>query len=318
MQATPASNETRLPRQVLKRSAAIAERIQARESEAVPAAEATPPAQPSEAAATPAAPQPAAPAAPAPDPRENDPAYWRQRFKATEGVLRVERDERVAEVRSLKQQVAELQDQVRNLQASAPPAAIDLGQFLSPEQIETLGEEEAGAVVKAALNVAQAEVRKVVEAEIKPLREQRANDEANAAKSVRARFEEGLTELVPNYAEVDATDGWRQWLAQEVDIEGMGAVQRQVLLDQNVSAGDVKKTAAMFQAYLKTLTPPAPPVAPRGTGAVPSGEEPTPAMAGLRGLTSAEIKEFFKRAAMGKVTEQERVTFEARRKLPRR
>jgi hypothetical protein len=315
MQATPASNETRLPRQVLQRSAAITERLKARESEADPAADPTPPAQPSADAAPPAAPTPATPA---PDPRESDPAYWKQRFKATEGVLRVERDERVAAERLLKQQVAELQDQIRTLQASAPPSEIDTSQFLTAEQIETLGEEEAAAIVRAALKVAQAEARKIVDVEIKPLRDQREAEAAANVKSARERFLDGLIELVPNYDEIDKSEGWLRYLAQEVDVEGVGSVRRQVLLDQNVSAANVKNVAAMFQAYLKSQERPAPPVAPRGTGAVSSGEEPSPATAGLIGLTSAEIKEFFKRAATGKVTDQERKTFELRRKLPRR
>ncbi len=315
MQATPASNETRLPRQVLQRSAAIAERLQARESEAASAAAPTPPAEPSAEAATPAAPAPAAPPA---DPRESDPAYWKQRFKATEGVLRVEREARVASEGAFKQQISELQTQVRTLQAAAPAAAIDMAQFLSPEQIETLGEEEASAIVNAALKVAQAEARKAVEAEITPLREQRAAEAADAAKSARDRFVDALTEQVPDYAEIDKTEGWLAWLAQEVDVEGVGSVQRQVLLDQNVSSGNAKNVAAMFKAYLKTQARPTPPITPSGDGAVPSGEVPVPANAGLVGLTKAEIRGYFTRSALGKVTDAQRVAFEARMKLPRR
>lgn len=314
MQATPALNETRLPRAVLRRSAAIAERIQARESEAAPAADLTPPAQPSADAAPPADPNPA-PTAPPVDPRESDPAYWKQRFKVTEGVLRVEREERRDEATRFQQQLTELQDQVRSLQASAPAAEIDMGQFLTPEQIDTLGEEEARAVVKAAMSVAQTEVRKVVEAEIKPLRDQRQAEATAATKTAQQDFVAALTEIVPNFGEIDVTEGWKLWLAQEDPDTG---IQRQAILDAHVRKGDAKKTAAMFQKYTKSVERPQPPVAPSGTGAVPSGDVPAANAAGLRPLTGAEIRDFYKRAATGKVTDAERTTFEARRKLPRR
>jgi hypothetical protein len=315
MQATPASNETRLPRAVLRRSAAIAERIQARESEAAPAAEPTPPATPSAEAAPSADPTPSAPAAPPVDPRESDPAYWKQRFKVTEGVLRAERTEREAEAQRFNQQLTELQDQIRTLQASAPEGEIDMGQFLTPEQIDTLGEEEARAVVKAAMNVAQSEVRKVVEAELKPLRDQRQADEASASRNAKVAFVEALTEILPNFGEIDASDGWKLWLTQDDPETG---IQRQAILDAHVKKGDAKKVAGMFQKYEKEHALPQPPVAPSGSGAVPSGDILAANAAGLRPLTAAEIRDFFKRASLGKVTDAERVTFEARRKLPRR
>ena len=105
-QASGASNETQLPRAVLRRSAAINDRLQARNArqpdlatpevpkapEAAVAADATPPGNPAP-APTPATPSNTPPA----DPRENDPVYWRHRYKTLEGVLRVERADRKAE-----------------------------------------------------------------------------------------------------------------------------------------------------------------------------------------------------------------------------
>lgn len=132
MQATPALNETRLPRQVLQRSAAIAERQRAQaESEAASAAPPAPPAEPSAPAATTADPTPPQPPA---DPRESDPAYWKQRFKVTEGVLRTEREARTKEALEFNQRITELQDQIRTLQASAPAPDLDMGQFLTPNR----------------------------------------------------------------------------------------------------------------------------------------------------------------------------------------
>ena len=75
MQASQATNETRLPRQVLKRSAEIQARLDAERAAREPE---TPPTEGAPTGVTPT--PPADPAPPAADPREQDPAYWRHRF----------------------------------------------------------------------------------------------------------------------------------------------------------------------------------------------------------------------------------------------
>jgi len=314
MPASQALNETRLPRAVLRRSAAIEARIaeRATEAEAGSAAE-TPPGTPSANAATTV--DPNTPHTPPVDPRESDPAYWKQRFNVTQGLLRLEREGRTASEQEFNQRLTELQDQIRTLQASAPATAedLDVSQFLTPAQVEALGEDEAKTVVATAVAAARDTARKIVEAELKPQREQQAASRAGADRDRQTEFMDKLVELVPDFEEVDKSDGWNFWLSQEDENTG---VQRQLLLNHHVGRKDAVKAAAMFAAYAKVAQPPEPPVAPNGNGAVP------PSMPGqqavLRSLTDAEIKDYYKRASLGKVKEPERIEFEARRKLPRR
>lgn len=312
MQASPATNETRLPRAVLERSRLIEERIRARgEPETDPAPDA-PPAVPSAEAANPGEIEPPPPAPPA-DPRETDPAYWKQRFKVTEGVLRREREERTAGERTLTQRITELQAQIRELQASAPPTEIDLGQYLTKEQLETLGEDEAKAVASVAHRAAQMAVQKVVDAQIKPLHEQQAADADSELRAARQRFVDKLIELVPDFEEVDASDGWKAWLAEDDPATG---VQRQQLLNVHVEKQNAAMVARMFDAYSATLArPPVPPVAPNGSGAIPQGDLPPANPSALMRPTAQEVRDFYKRAALGKVKDQERKEFEARMKL---
>src|ERR1700759_2086498 len=100
MQASQAKNEVRLPRAVAERSARLQASLDAR------AAAETEPKPP--VASPPAAETPPAPTPPAADPRESDPAYWKQRHKVTEGLLRVERDGRIADAQAHAQRVSEL------------------------------------------------------------------------------------------------------------------------------------------------------------------------------------------------------------------
>ena len=312
-QASQALNETRLPRAVLRRSAAIQARLDAQkaESEAPVADPNAPPAPPSAEAAPPVA---TTPPAPAQDPRENDPAYWKQRFNVTAGVLRAERDERAAEAADFNRRIAELEDQIRNLQATAPSAsaAVDATTILTQEQIETLGTEEAQAVVDAALKVARETAQKAIEAEVKPLRDARARDAADAQRARDNAFLEKLYELAPDLDDKD--ENWLAWLAQEDEATGL---QRQAILTQHVAKRDAVKAAKMhaqWKASIAAPAPPAPPVSPSGSGAAPAGLDPRqPTM--LKAPTQAEIKEFYKRASLGKVTDAQRVEFEARLKL---
>ena len=67
-------------------------------------------------------------------------------------------------------------------------------------------------------------------------------------------FTDALTALVPDFDEVDKTDGWLHWLAQDDEQSG---ITRQALLDAYVRKGDVKKTASLFAAYRASTAPPA-------------------------------------------------------------
>lgn len=318
-QASPALNETRLPRAVLRRSAAIQahldEQKKQRESDAsaadpplpaTPSAEAAPPVVPSSPTPTPAA-------APAPDPRENDLTYWKQRFNVTAGYLRLERDARAADQAEFNQRLAEKDDQIRVLQEQATtPPTLDLTSVLTKDQIETLGEDEARAVVETAQKVARDAVQKAIEAQVKPLRDAQERGAAKARIDDQAAFLDALAEIVPDFNEVNETDGWKEWLAEDDEVSG---VQRQLILDQHVSRRDPKKVAALFNAYkqLAAGATPVPPVSPQGTGATPPGAPPDQKVP--RALTKAEIREFYKRASIGKVTDAERSEFEARLKL---
>lgn len=288
------------------------------ESRAAPAENPAPPVHPSAGPATTGEPTSVvSDPVPPVDPRESDPAYWKQRFTVTSGMLRTERDERTRETERFNLRIAELQDQVQTLQANAPQPELDITQFMSPEQIEQLGEDDARAVVSAAMKTAQETVRATLAAEIQPLKDRAQSDAARDLETRKRQFTDALEAAHPGFAEVDASAGWHAWLAQDNDLTGE---THQALLNRLVSRADVARTAAMFKAYEKSIAPaPTPPIAPNGSGAVPQDPRPT-VQAGPSGghPTPVEKREYFKRSALGKVKDAERVAFEARLKLPPR
>jgi len=320
MQATSANEpNVTLPRAIVRRSAAIQARIDAKntESKVNPVNPNTPPDtpnvpdSPNSDTPIPSADPPAAAA----DPRETDPAYWRQRFNVTAGVLKTERTARQEEASEFNRKLTEMQEQIRNLQAKSTPSEskMDLGQFFTPEQIEQFGEEQCEAMAKAATKSAHAAAQQVVEREITPIREQQEREKAQTVEERKRAFTDKLEEQIPNYAEIDVSEDWLSWLAQEDDATGL---VRQNILDSHIRVLDAGKVARVFKEFLKSKTPKSqPPIVGKGNGAGPSGEAPPVAPTALKPPTDAETREFYKRAALGRVKDAERVDFEARMKL---
>jgi hypothetical protein len=317
-QAPAASNETRLPRAVLRRSQAIETRLAAQREPKPPETPEgeTPPAQPDAKPEAPPA-DPKAAAAPTVDPRESDPLYWKHRFNVVSGVLRNERTARETEVAGLYRQVDELEEKLANAEAkvtdSPSSSKTDPGKYFTPEQIEQIGENEATAIAATAERAAREAAQAAVEKVVKPLQ---ARDQRDAEQQIRTKkqeFTDTLAEQVPNYVEIDESPGWQAWLAEVDEDEDE---QRQDKLTRLTTKFNANGVAKMFKAYLKTIAPPSPPITPHGNGANTGGEPPVqPNNRALIAPTDAEVKDFFKRAALGKVSAQERVEFEARRKL---
>jgi hypothetical protein len=313
MQASTAQNETRLPRAVLRRSKEIEDQLQAqRDALKAPVVPDEPPATPSPQDTPPVA--AATPPAPPADPRHADPAYWKARFDTVSGTLTAVKAERLADRERFQQRIDELQAQVRDLQSKAPQAEIDLAAYFTPKQIEDFGEDQCRAMATAAAKAAQESVQRAIEAEVQPLRDQRKQADADAVEDRKQAFKDKLTELVPNFAEIDADPKWIAWLKEmdpDTDEERNEGLQRQI---SRLNAPGVAKVFKKFEASVAPPAVPVPPVAPPPAGA--GGPDTPPAAATRSGYpTPAEIKDFYKRAGLGKVSDAERTTFEARLKL---
>lgn len=330
-QASQPSNETRLPRAVVRRVAAATAPRTANPADPEPTAPVAPSDTPNAPVA--AVPDASAPKTPTPpeDPRHSDPTYWKHRFEAVAGRLRAREDEHKAAIGTLRQENDQLRTEILRLQqatpTSTPQATINLAEFFTPEQIKNLGEDDATAMAQAAVNAAMKVARETVTAEIKPLlTRQQEDSEAEAARKVR-EFEEAVEEAVPNYRVLDKDEGWLTWLDEEDAATGL---VRQEILTRHCARLDAPKVVKMFQAYLAQAAAaapqvPEPPIAPSGSGATGGDTPPQlPRGAGTGYPTQAEIKDFFKRSAtkkpgdVGFVTDKERAEFEARLRLPRR
>ena len=304
MPASQASTETRIPRQIQQRVATAVARYAPAEPDASRPAAATDP-------ATPPAAAPATPAEPAADPRHSDPAYWKARFEVTSGMLAAERKAKKDVEDRLTRQITELQTQTRTLQAAVPAAPIDLAEFYTPEEIEKWGAEQCEAMIRGALRAAKKTTDERIAAEVQPLREQRERDDQTAAENSKREFMDKIHEQVPDFD--DADPRWVAWL-QEIDPNT--DAPRQAVLTIHVTARNAAGCVKVIKAWQASLKTPTPPITPSGTGAAPGvGDAVMPSAEAVNALvapTDAEVKDFYKRAALGKVKDAERIAFEAR------
>lgn len=313
MQANQAESNTRLPRAVVRRSAAIQARIDAQNAalEADPASDdmaTPPPAPPADALNADATPTPPAvepPPAPAEPPQATD---WEQKARSAMGRLTKQAEQHRTEVEGFKAAIAELTEQVNTLQASQPAARPDIHAYFTPEQIEQFGEDQC----EASLVAAEKRMRELLQEGLRPIVETHQRQQLDAAEQRKQAFTERLRALVPDFEEIDNDPDWLDvWL---VEVDETSGLPRGEILTSLVQKGDVQRTAKMFQAFKASRArpaPPAPPVVPNGTGAN-GGGEPPPRGPALSAPTGAEVRDFYKRAALGKVTDQERTVFEAR------
>lgn len=318
-------NETRLPRAVRERMTRINATLEARTAAAVaappPHAASVPGAGVTE---TDALPEPAAstsqPANPGADARENDPAYWRQRFSVTQGMLRTQRDQFEAQLEAKDRDLTELRQRVQALEAGNPQSnsAPEVSLFFTPEQVNQFGEDQCRAMASVAIKAAQQQAQTLIDAEVKPIKDKAAADAQSAQKAKETKFWDQLTELFPRWEEVNATDAWLAWLTETDDDTGMG---RQAILNSHHQAFNALGVAKLFQAFEKSKHRQAPPVAPARSTASGASDGAVPQTHSKGYPTETEIKDFYKRSTTVRnprdpryVTDKERVEFEARLK----
>jgi len=247
------------------------------------------------------------------DPRHSDPAYWQQRFSVTQGMLEKERRERIQDQAEFDEKLNELRAQLRESQQPAQPvvaqqAAINLEQFFTPEQIDRYGQDELETMAQVAIRAGRETAQQAINEAMQPIREREEREQQTRESQAQAGFQDALAEAVPDYEAIDAMQSWRDWLAGVDDRTGL---VRQEILTANVRRRNAAGVAAVFNAFKAEQAPAAePPIAPQGGGG-PADQTPPSNSARKASYSPAEIRDYYKRASIGKVSDQERLSFES-------
>ncbi|MCT7340539.1 hypothetical protein N5K55_05865 [Pseudomonas aeruginosa] len=193
--------------------------------------------------------------------RENDAAYWQQRFRVIQGKYD-------AELPALRKEINRLTEALQQAQAAKPQeptptndvqrAAADL----TEEELKSYGPELVSIIRRVAAGMTAGNPTDLasVQSEVANLREATSQLAADRVREAQERFFEDLRRLVPDVLEVNSSQDFHLWLSQLDQITGK---VRQQLLEEAQEANDPHRVAAMFQAFKNTLSQKSPDPQPR-------------------------------------------------------
>lgn len=280
------------------------------------AAASEPPAEaaPQEAPVTP----PAAPAAPTPtpEPSADEAARWEQRYKTLQGMFDADRKRQGATIQELERQLAQLTEQLKaKPQAAEPAPERPATPTVTSEDVDNFGADLIGLIQRVAGDVFAVERRKLEAAmaakdkEIAELREQVGGAVETTRKTATQIFFDDLRKAVPDWETINQDERFLTWLGQVDELSG---VQRQAYLDSALQAGNVARTAKLFDAWKALQAPPAAaqeaaPAPPSPTQELARQVQPsasqaapvTPSGNASKIWTAAEVEQFYKDATRG-------------------
>lgn len=227
-------------------------------------------------------------------------------------MIKAQSQRHAAALSEKDQQIAELRDKVRSLEVNREPEKIDVSTYFSPEQIERFGQEQCEAMARTALKAAGQEAQRMIDAEIKPIRDRTKAQADEVEQAKEDAFFEAMAETKPSWQEIDSMPEWLEWLNGNDETTGL---RRQDILNRHRSARNVPGVVKVFENFEKTLKRPTPPVAPSSSAGSAGADAANAGAASALGYpTREEIRDYFKRLALRKVKDAERVQFEARLK----
>lgn len=254
-------------------------------------------------------PQPGAPVEVQPDAAgvEHD---WKERFSklktsrdATIHQQRQQMDEMRAQLQGMQEQLAN--KEVDDLKASVT-SPVSSGEILTEDEITLMGEENLAIISKIVNHVVGVRVQDLIQYQDKrqqaadTQRQQEAAQQSEAQQRANS-FKSKLTELVPDWIELDNDPAFNIWATETDEVSG---TKRLDLMISAFQTHDVVRVAEFYNMFKATLNPPD----PRGNQLLPdtSRSAPPPLTAGMppgvtgKVWTTAEIDQFYKLRTLGK------------------
>jgi hypothetical protein len=258
-----------------------------------------PPSDPPPSDPPPADPVPPAPPADSATPPPGNEDTSEHRFKVLQGKYNSEVPRLNAENKDLKAQLQQMQHDLEVLKNSKPPEAL-----VKPEEIEQYGE----GLIDVARRIAREELAGK-QAEIDALKSRLDSLSTTTTQNVEAAFFKSLTEMVPDWEQVNQDPKFLTWLDEFDELAGES---RQSLLSRAEKSRDAARTAKFFNAYKKTSSS----WAANTTQALesqvaPSTNKAPNAPPAKKVWTRAEVADFYARARRGDIKDEDVIAIEA-------
>lgn len=237
---------------------------------------------------------------------DRDAAYWEHRFNVVRGKYDKELPALRQENAKLKQQVAEKDQRITELEAK-PQGGDNSG--VSDDQLAqfkaSFGEDLVDFVSRMVQQNAPAPQADT--GNTRELQERLDRLEADKQEDAEARFWVALEQAVPTFRQVNADPGFHQFLAQ---LDPQTGKPRQQALTEAQQALNAAGVADIFRAYLsQSAQPPAPKVPEESVE--PRTTRATSAPEGKKVWSRAEISQFYRDKTAGRVKADEAERLEA-------
>jgi len=240
------------------------------------------------------------------EPQDKDALYWQHRFNVLQGkynseipALRQENDE-------LKQQAADKDRRIAELEQQAPTAG---NSGVSDDQLAQFKQEFGEDLVTFVERMVsqRAPAPQADTGNTRELSERLERLESEKQEDAQARFWVNLEQAVPTFREINADAEFHQFLAQ---FDPQTGKQRQQVLNEAQQALDAKGVADIFQSYLDQAAPAPRPQVPEDQ-VEPRTARTTEAPQGKKLWTRAEIGQFYRDKNSGRYSADEAQRLEA-------
>ena len=221
------------------------------------------------------------------------------RYKVLQGKYNSEVPRLSAENKDLKSRLQQLEHDLEVLKNTKPPEVL-----VKPEEIEQYGE----GLIDVARRIAREELAGK-EAEINALKSRIDSLTNVTTQNVEAGFFKSLTEMVPDWEQINQDNKFLTWLEEVDELTGES---RQSLLSRAEKSRDAVRTAKFFSAFKKTSAT----WAANNSQALdsqiapPTNKAPnTPPAKKI--WTRAEVADFYSRARRGEIEDKDAIAIEA-------
>ncbi|MBT2772925.1 hypothetical protein J7J47_11895 [Halomonas sp. ISL-60] len=250
-----------------------------------------------------------------PKPQTQDALYWQHRFQVLQGKYNGELPALRKENEQLKQQVADKDRRIQELEKQAP---VTDNSGISDDQLaqfkESFGEDLVTFIERMSKqNAAAPETgnTKELQDRLDRLEAEKEADAAEKREDAEARFWSSLEQAVPSFRQINSDPAFLQFLSK---FDPQTGRQYQQVLSEAQQSLNAKGVADIFKLHLSQATPKTPEkrtvpdeqVEPRTTKAAP-----TPSSQGGKLWTGAEISQFYRDKTAGRYAADEAQRLEA-------
>ena len=195
--------------------------------------------------------------APEPTPDEqgegNQAEDWQQKYQTLQGMYNADVPRLTAQNQELAGRITQMEQLIATMQVAQPVPTPEPQTTLTAEEVDEYGEsidimrkvsEEAAGSVRQQLTELQQTVRQMQGA-VLPRVEQIASQQA---QTVEQNFWADLTNLVPNWRDINGNEDFQNWLLETDPLSGL---TRQTYLDDAQRIMDPSRVASFFESWLQ-------------------------------------------------------------------